>query len=167
MPQEKLGSDWMEMAKYHAKAEKETVEPYVIVTIEDRTTKEQLYQYDVPRAMFWRYDWVFRWRKSRYHCQRPKNDIVQTVCFYDKKTGLQYGLGSLLSGLVAAKANMTKLVNKREAYIEYRSQELFFNPETDTILAKFYNKIEQQKTKIAEYEQQIREKVNHFDFLTE
>lgn len=52
-------SDWMSLAKAYAKAEKESVQPYFFVSIEDMDTKERLYSYDLPRAMFWKYQWSY------------------------------------------------------------------------------------------------------------
>lgn len=154
----------MELAKAYDKAEKETVEPYVVVLIEDRTTNELLYKYDVPRDMFWKYTWVFRWRKSMFHCQRPKNDIIQTLEFYDKKTGLEFGFGSLLSKLTSAKAQITILENKIAEYKKQKEQELFFDETTDPIISKLRCKIESQKSKQQEYEMSIKNKlkqINH------
>lgn len=78
-----------------SKAEKETIQPYVIVSIEDRTTNEVLYRYDLPRDMFWRYSWVVQRRMARYKCQRPRHEIACYLSFYDKITGLEFGFGTL------------------------------------------------------------------------
>ena len=149
----------MELAKAYDRAEKETVEPYVIVLIEDRTTNELLYKYDVPRDMFWKYTWVFRWRKSRFHWQRPRNDIILTLQFYDKKTGLEFGFGSLLSKLTSAKAQITMLENKISDYKERMKEDLFFDESTDPFIAKLRCKIESQKSKQTEYENEIKTKL--------
>lgn len=55
MAKQESVNDWMELAKAYDKAEKETVQPYFFVSIEDTDTKERLYSYDLPRDMFWKY----------------------------------------------------------------------------------------------------------------
>ena len=159
MSKQESVSDWMELAKAFDKAEKETVEHYFIVRIEDRTTGELLYKYDVPRALFWKYTWVFRWRKSRFHCQRPKNDIIQTITPYDKKTGLEMGLNSLLSKYTSAKAQITMVENKMTDYVERMKGDLFFDEKTDPIISKLRCKLESYKAKKIDYEREIKEKV--------
>lgn len=149
-------SDWMVLAKAFDKAEKETVRPYVIVSIEDKTTSEVLYKYDLPRDMFWRYTWVIRWRMSRYICQRPKHQIEQYLGFYDKKTGIEYGLNSLLSKLTSAKAQVTINENKLKNYLKGMKDDLFFDESTDPIVAKLKCKISNYKQNIQDCEEQIQ-----------
>lgn len=156
--QESVG-DWMELAKAFDKAEKETVQPYVVVLLEDQATKEKLYQYDLPREMFWKYQWVIRWRMARLQCQRPKHIISQYLSFYDKVTGLEYGFGSLLSKLTAAKAQVTILENKMADYKQRMKESLFFDEDTDDTIRMFKCKIESQRAKQREYEKQIKDKL--------
>lgn len=154
----------MELAKAYDKAEKETVEPYVFVTLEDSVTKEKLFRYDIPRDMFWKYEWVIRWRTAKLQIQRPRHRINQYLDFYDKKTGLDFGFGSLLSKLTSAKAQITILENKIAEYKKQKEQELFFDETTDPIISKLRCKIESQKSKQQEYEMSIKNKlkqINH------
>ncbi len=146
-------SDWMELAKAYSKAEKETVQPYFFVSIEDTDTKERLYSYDLPRDMFWKYQWVIRWRMARLQCQRPKHNICQYLSGYDKKTGLEIGLKSPLSKLTSAKAQVTINERKLKDYLEGMKNDLFFDEKTDPIVAKL-------KCKISSYNQQIQELEN-------
>ncbi len=163
MSKQESVSDWMELAKAYDKAEKETVEPYVFVSIEDKTTNEKLHKYDLPREMFWKYEWVIRWRKARLQCQRPRHVIVYYLSFYDKRTGLEYGFNSLLSKLTASKAQVTNLENKIADYMERMKEDLFFDEDTDDVIRMFKCKIENQRTKQREYEKQIKDKLKHLE----
>ncbi len=150
-------SDWMKLAKAWDKAEKETVQPYFLVSIEDQTTKEKLYSYDLPRDMFWRYQWVIKWRMAKFQCQRPKHNIVQYLSPYDKKTGVEMGgLKSPLSRLTSAKAQVTINENKLKDYIESMKQDLFFDEASDPIVAKLKCKISTYKQQIKDCEQEIK-----------
>jgi len=150
----------MELAKAFDKAERETVQPYVIVSIEDSTTEEVLYQYDIPRYMLFKYDWVIKWRLARFVCQRPRHKINQILSFYDKKTRLDFNFGSLLSKLTSAKAQVTMLENKMAKYKELMKEDLFFDETKDPNIAKFRCKIEAQRQKIKDYEHEIKEKIS-------
>ena len=147
------------MAKAYDKAEKETVQPYVIVGIEDRTTNEVLYKYDLPRDMFWKYSWVVQWRTARYKCQRPRHEIAYYLSFYDKITGLEFGFGTLLSKLTSAKSQITILENKMAEYKELMKGDLFFDESSDPNISKFRCKIETQRQKVKDYENEIKSKL--------
>ncbi len=147
------------MAKAYDKAEKETVQPYVIVSIEDRTTNEVLYRYDLPRDMFWKYSWVVQWRTARYKCQRPRHEITYYLSFYDKITGLEFGFGTLLSKLTSAKSQITILENKMAEYKELMKGDLFFDESSDPNISKFRCKIETQRQKVKDYENEIKSKL--------
>lgn len=85
MSKQESMESWHIMAKYYAKAEKETFVPYVFIRIEDRTSREVMKTFDVSRNAYSKNLWFFRWKLAEFQCQRPKNDMVQTLCFYDKK----------------------------------------------------------------------------------
>ena len=159
MSKQESVSDWMALAKAYDKAEKETVQPYVIVSIEDRTTNEVLYRYDLPRDMFWKYSWVVQWRTARYKCQRPRHEIAYYLSFYDKITGLEFGFGSLLSKLTSAKSQITILENKMAEYKELMKGDLFFDESSDPNISKFRCKIETQRQKVKDYENEIKSKL--------
>lgn len=103
--------DFMALAKAYAQAERALrIERWVIVTFELRKTDgpiEILYRYDLPRTMLKRYRWVVRWRTARFQCRFPRDTITATYCYYDKRTGLKFGVDSCLSKLRAAKAQIT------------------------------------------------------------
>ena len=154
-------SDWMALAKDYDKAEKEQeVTPYVVVSLRNRRTNEELYRYDLPREMFWRWHWVIDWRAAKLLCQNPKDGINHVLSFYDRKTWLEYGFGSLISKLTSVKANATIAANKLKKYIEMQQGNMFFSEEEDEIVNKFKAKISAYKAKIAEIEEEIKAKVN-------
>lgn len=153
-------SDWMALAKAYDKAEKEQeVTPYVVVSLRNRRTNEELYRYDLPREMFWRWHWVIDWRAAKLLCQNPKDGINHVLSFYDRKTGLEYGFGSLISKLTSAKANATIAANKLKEYIELQQGNMFFSEKEDEIVNKFKAKISAYKEKAAEIEEEIKAKV--------
>ena len=153
-------SDWMALAKAYDKAEREQgVEPYVIVSLRNKRTDAELYRYDLPRAMFWRWHWVIDWRAAKLLCQNPKDGINHVVSFYDRRTGLSYGFGSLISGLTSAKANITITTNKLNEYIERQQGNMFFDEASDEIVHKFKAKISAYREKAAGIEEQIKAKV--------
>ena len=153
-------SDWMALAKAYDKEEKEQeVTPYVVVSLRNRRTNEELYRYDLPREMFWRWHWVIDWRAAKLLCQNPKDGINHVLSFYDRKTGLEYGFGSLISKLTSAKANATIAANKLKEYIELQQGNMFFSEKEDEIVNKFKAKISAYKAKIAEIEEEIKAKV--------
>lgn len=153
-------SYWMALAIAYDKAEKEQeVTPYVVVSLRNRRTNEELYRYDLPREMFWRWHWIIDWRAAKLLCQNPKDGINHVLSFYDRKTGLEYGFGSLISKLTSAKANATIAANKLKKYIEMQQGNMFFSEEEDEIVNKFKAKISAYKAKIAEIEEEIKAKV--------
>ena len=153
-------SDWMELAKAYDKEENEQeVTPYVVVSLRNRRTDAELYRYDIPREMFWRWHWVIDWRAAKLLCQNPKDGINHVLSFYDRNTGLEYGFGSLISKLTSAKANATIAANKLKKYIELQQDNMFFSEKEDEIVNKFKAKISAYKAKAAGIEAQIKAKV--------
>jgi hypothetical protein len=153
-------SDWMALAKAYDKAEREQgVEPYIIVSLQNRRTGEELYRYDIPRATFWRWNWVIDWRAARLLCQHPKDGINHVLSFYDRKTGLSYGFGSLISSLTSAKANKTIAENKLREYVKSQQGNMFFDVKEDVIASRLQEKVNRYTAKIAELEEEIKDKV--------
>lgn len=153
-------SDWMALAKAYDKAEKEQqVTPYVIVSLRNKRTDEELYRYDIPREMFWRYSWIISWREAKLICKNPKDGVSRILSFYDKTTGLDYGFGSLISSLTSAKANTTITANRLQAYIDSQARNMFFDEASDEIVHKFKAKISAYEEKTAGIEAQIKAKV--------
>lgn len=142
--------DWFEHAKELAKAERELkIEHWVYVTFE-LTEKERnrkcLHTIDIPRTMLERWQWFIDWRKAKYICMQPRENINVYYHYYDKHSGLEEGYNSLLSRITAAKAQVTRVQRVIENYISDMTQNnLFFNPDTDEILMKGRAKLKQKQ----------------------
>lgn len=159
MSKQESMESWHIMAKYYAKAEKETVVPYVFIRIEDRTTREVMKTFDVSRKAYEKNIWFFRWKLAEFQCQRPRHDMVQTLGFYDKKTGLDLGFDSLLSKLTSAKAKITLTKDAIVQYREKMKMDLFFDESSDETFVKLKCKLETYIKKKEDLENQIKEEV--------
>ena len=72
-------SDFYQFAKDLAKAEKELkVERWVEVTLYYGYADKQvsLYHYDLPREMYFRYQWVIRWRMAKISVSISQKQII-------------------------------------------------------------------------------------------
>lgn len=152
-------SDFYQYAKDLAKAEKDLkVEQWVEVTLYYGYADKQvsLYHYNLPREMYFRYQWVIRWRMAKLQCQYPKQIIGISLYHYDKRSGESMELNSCLSKLISAKAQITKAERKMNEYIEHnRQNNMFFDEESDEELVKFREKLERKKTECAECEKRL------------
>lgn len=155
--------DWFQMAKDYAKAEKELkVEQWVEVTLYYGYADKQvsLYHYNLPREMYFRYEWVIRWRMARLQCKYPKQIISKSLYFYDKRSGESMDVSSCLSKLISAKAQVTKAERMMREYIEHnRQNNMFFDENADDELVKFKEKLERKKANVAECEKRLEELV--------
>lgn len=151
--------DLFQMAKDLAKAERELkIEQWVEVTIYYGYAEKQvsLYHYNLPHEMYFRYQWVIRWRMAKLQCQYPKQIIGISLYHYDKRSGESMGLNSCLSKLIFAKAQVTKAERMMKNYIEYnRQNNIFFDENTDEELVKFREKFERKKLECAECEKRL------------
>lgn len=151
--------DWFQMAKDLAKAERELkIEQWVEVTIYYGYAEKQvsLYHYNLPREMYFRYQWVIRWRMAKLQCQYPKQIVSTSLYFYDKRSGESLEVSSCLSKLISAKAKTTKAERKMNEYIEHnRQNNMFFDENTDEELVKFREKLERKKLECAECEKRL------------
>lgn len=156
-------NDFYQYAKDLAKAERELkVEQWVEVTIYYGYEKEQvtLYRYNLPRDMYFRYEWVIRWRKAKFQCQYPRKVISISLYHYDKRSKESLELNSCLSRLISAKAQITKAERRMNEYVEYnRQSNLFFDENTDEELVKFRKKLERKKTECIECEKRLEQLV--------
>ena len=152
-------SDFYQYAKDLAKAEKDLkVDRWVEVTLYYGYADKQvsLYHYNLPREMYFRYQWVIRWRMAKLQCQYPKQIIGISLYHYDKRSGESMGLNSCLSKLISAKAQVTKAERMMKNYIEQnRQNNMFFDENTDEELVKFREKLERKKIKCAECEKRL------------
>ena len=154
-----IGAEWQEHCGIIETVHKElNIQPYCKVTITRKKPDgnlEVLYEYDLPREMVWKYNWVLEWRKARFVCKYPRDNVSLNFHFYDKTSGLEIGYQTLLSKMVAAKALMTKYMNLKTRYVEDKEKELFFDPETDPVLKKIDAKIHRAEQKFKEISSEI------------
>ena len=160
MAQERM-DDWMEYARELARAERELrVERWVFISIEckdDAGNPVRLHSYDLPRELHERYRWVVRWREARLQCLYPKRQISTYYSYYDRRTGLRIDFNSSLSRLSAAKAQISIAERKEREYLQYqRTNNLFFNENTDEQLVRFREKLRMKKEKYTALEHKIR-----------
>lgn len=152
-------SYWFQYAKDLAKAERELkVEQWVEVTIYYGYAEKQvsLYHYNLPREMYFRYQWVIRWRVAKLQCQYPRQIVSTSLYFYDKRSGESMEVSGRLSKLISAKAQITKAERTMNKYIEHnRQNNMFFDESTDEKLVKFREKLERKKIECAECEKQL------------
>lgn len=83
-------SDFYQYAKDLVKAERDLkVEQWVKVTLYYGYAEKQvnLYHYNLPREMYFRYEWVIRWRMAKLQYKYPKQIISKSLYFYDKRSG--------------------------------------------------------------------------------
>lgn len=147
------------MAKDLAKAERELkIEQWVEVTIYYGYAEKQvsLYHYNLPREMYFRYQWVIRWRMAKLQCQYPKQIVSTSLYFYDKRSGESMDVNGCLSKLISAKAQITKAERRMNEYIEHnRRNNMFFDEESDEELVKLREKLESKKLECAECEKRL------------
>lgn len=161
-----IGSYYTEYVKDMAKARKELeITPCVRISIErkDRNTGQmvRLFLYDLPRALYERWMWVIDWRIAKFKCMYPRDSVRAYHSFYDGRSGLDLGWGSLLSELASAKAQVTKIERKIDQYIaDQKRNNLFFDESNDEFLLKARLKLEDKRTKVAEIENKVKSKVD-------
>ena len=163
MAQERI-DDFMQLAKYYAKAEKELgVQHWVFITIEltDRNCNYvRLFSYDLPREVYERRRWVIEWRRSKFVCQYPKGNVRCFFSYYDKRLGTDKRLNEDLLRLVSAKAQVTKARKKIDEYIAYnREHNLFFDENTDENLQKARKKLADKEVGVQAAEERLKLKI--------
>lgn len=79
------------------------------------------------------------------------------MTYYDKKSGLSIGIGSDLSKLISAKAQVTKMQRVINKYIKENSNNLFFNEEDDELLNKAREKLDRKIKNVQEAERRLKE----------
>lgn len=154
-----IGGQAQEYRAHRDRAEKDlNVVPYCLITIE-RTrpdgTREVLHRYDMPRSTMWDWQWVYEWRKARYVCKYPRDRVSLFFSFYDKTTGLSYETDSLRSRQVAARALITRYTKALDEYIARQRTQLFFDPSSDTFIAKTKAKIDSARKRLEDLTHQI------------
>jgi hypothetical protein len=163
MAQESI-SDFMEIARDYAKAEKELeVQHWVYIGIERidaNGNRVRIFSYDLPREVYERRNWVVRWREAKCRCQYPKDNVQCYFSFYDKRLGNDQKLSDDLRKLISCKAQVSKQQRLIDEYIDWhRKNDLFFDENTDTELLKIRKKLAQKTVNVQEAEQRLKMKI--------
>lgn len=163
MAQESI-SDFMEIARDYAKAEKELeVQHWVYIGIERidaNGNRVRIFSYDLPREVYERRNWVVRWREAKCRCQYPKDNVQCYFSFYDKRLGNDQKLSDDLRKLISCKAQGSKQQRLIDEYIDWhRKNDLFFDENTDTELLKIRKKLAQKTVNVQEAEQRLKMKI--------
>ena len=91
-----VGYDWMQAAKDLAKAEKDLgVQKWVLITFYRKNEKgesEKIFEYDLPRELWIKWNWVINWRRAKLICMFPRGEVYNTMSFYDKRSGYETGI---------------------------------------------------------------------------
>lgn len=155
--------DYMQYAKDRAKAERELkIEPWVHISFEMKNKdgmREILHAIDIPRSIYERRQWVIDWRRAKLICKYPRGNVLVYHSYYDKRTGLETGFGTLLGKLSSAKSQVTKTERDIDMYVQYMKNDLFFDPETDEKLLKINGKLERAKRNVALMYAKLEEEV--------
>lgn len=168
MAQEKI-DDFMSLAKFYARAEKELeVQSWVYVSIEYTTPAKEvvrLFSYDLPREVFERREWVINWRTARLICQYPKAGVQRFVSYYDKRLGNDPKLTADLRTLISAKAQVSKAQKRIEEYISDHKNDIFFDENTDSDLIMAREKLEAKVINVAKAEERLKLKIKQIKEL--
>lgn len=164
MAQEKI-DDWFTRAKLYAQIEKDLgVQHWVMITIQyvDKGAHiHRLFTYDLPREVYERRQWVPEWRKARFKCLFPRENVSCFFSYYDKRLGNDSQLTSDLRKLTAAKAQVTKIQKKIDEYVKHeRENNLFFDEASDQDLMQARKKLDIKKSNVEEAEKRMKDKIN-------
>ena len=161
---QKNADDFIQMAKDFAKAERELgVQKWVSISIErmdnDRN-REQIFNYDLPREVYERWEWVVNWRRAKLVCKYPKDHVNCYFSFYDKRLGNYPKFTSDLKTLTSAKAQVTRVQRKIDEYIAYnKANNLFFDENTDEDLLKARKKLVLKMANVKAAEERLKQKI--------
>lgn len=163
-------SDYYEQAKAIAKIERELdVEQWVKIQLwyepDDRPlNKRLLYEYDLPRDLAERRDWVIRWRRAKLQCKNPHGNICENSIYYRKVKGYTFGMQEDLDRFISAKAQLTR---QQRVVSEYRHQQkqkndMFYNEADDELLQKALAKLDIKRQNITKAEARLVAKVEEY-----
>lgn len=159
-----VGYDWMQAAKDLAKAEKDLgVQKWVLITFYRKNEKgeaEKIFEYDLPRELWIKWNWVVNWRRAKLICMFPRGEVYSTLSFYDKRSGYEIGIGTCLSKLISAKAQVAKVQRSIDNYISWqRRNNMFFDENTDEKLILIRKKLAIKITNVHEAEERLKSKI--------
>lgn len=116
---------------------------------------ELLYQYRVPRSMWKRYFWVFRWRTSLLQCKFPKETVGSHLSFYYPLTA-ERQVKEIKSRIAGLRGWVTKHQNAIDLFVSRGKTEIFFDPESDPDYNKIMNKIDLKNKQILQEEENLK-----------
>jgi hypothetical protein len=161
-----VGYDWMQAAKDLAKAEKDLgVQKWVLITFYRKNEKgeaEKIFEYDLPRELWIKWNWVVNWRRAKLICMFPRGEVYSTMSFYDKRSGYETGINTFLGRLISAKAQATKVQRSIDNYIAWnRRNNMFFDENTDEKLIILRGKLFAKINNIQEAEERLKSKITN------
>lgn len=119
----------------------------------------KLYRYDLPRAMYERWQWVIEWRIAKCKCQHPREDVSSTTCYYDKKTGDNDEALAMLNQMHNHLVQLLRKTRQLEDLKEKQKKQLFLLDYDNQQIVKLQNEIERRKSEYLrlrdEYNKQI------------
>lgn len=159
-----IGNDWMQAAKDLAKAEKDLgIQKWVLISFYRKNEKgeaEKIFEYDLPRELWIKWNWVVNWRRAKLICMFPRREVYSTLSFYDKRSGYEIGIGTCLSKLISAKAQVAKVQRSIDNYISWqRRNNMFFDENTDEKLILIRKKLAIKITNVHEAEERLKSKI--------
>lgn len=159
-----IGNDWMQAAKDLAKAEKDLgIQKWVLITFYRKNEKgeaEKIFKYDLPREVWLKWNWAVNWRRAKLICMFPRGEVYSTLSFYDKRSGYEIGIGTCLSKLISAKAQVTKVQRSIDNYISWhRRNNMFFDENTDEKLILIRKKLATKISNVHEEEERLKSKI--------
>lgn len=159
-----VGYDWMQAAKDLAKAEKDLgVQKWVLITFYRKNEKgeaEKIFEYDLPRELWIKWNWVVNWRRAKLICMFPRGEVYNTMLFYDKRSGYETSINTFLGRLISAKAQATKVQRSIDNYIAWnRRNNMFFDENTDEKLIILRGKLFAKINNIHEAEERLKSKI--------
>ncbi len=159
-----IGKGWMQAAKDLAKAEKDLgIQKWALISFYRKNEKgeaEKIFEYDLPREVWLKWGWVINWRRAKLICMFPRGEVYNTLSFYDKRSGYEIGIGTSLSKLISAKAQVTKVQRSIDNYISWqRRNNMFFDENTDEKLILIRKKLAIKISNAHEAEERLKSKI--------
>lgn len=152
---------YLQEAKEIAKVEKSlSIERWVKITIY-KDCNDVLHQYDLPRNMQERWEWVIFWRRAKFQCLYPRNRITLGFSHYRKVMGVTLKMQDDINTFVAAKAQVTRQERLLKEYVEFRrkDRDLFYDIKKDFKFQKIKQKLSEKKDQVEKAEARLINKV--------
>jgi hypothetical protein len=163
-----MTAEFIQYAKDIAQAERELkIEQWVGISFEvirhGNGSRQMLHHIDIPHRMLERWQWVIEWRTAKLKCRYPRDIVRACMGFYDKRTGLDTGMNSLLSRMTVAKAQITKVERAIARYIDHEAHNnLFFVADPNERLQQAQEKLERKKQNYTEALGVLRQAVEQY-----